>query len=92
MKQPNNIDFENDIIDITYNILLNTNVITEAAKKIIPYLSECIEKSEYFNNQLYNLIKLYISIDSEKINRTGTGLFTNIRYQHYVNKLLINNS
>jgi len=86
MKNPSRIDFEDDIIDLTYNMITNTNKITESAKKIFPTLSKCIGKNNLFSKQLFLLINQYIIID----NQSGNTLFSNFLYQKTV-KIIHNN-
>ena len=94
MKNPLRITFEDDIIDISYNIIKNTGRITECLKKLFPTLPKCIEKNGFFSKQCFMLINQYIIIDNDpKDGMNKNTFFGNYLYQKIViiNHININN-
>jgi len=79
MKNPMKIEFDDDIIDICYYIMNNTNKIPKIASNMFSCIPKIIDKTQMISKDLFRLINLYILLDKD-----GVVLFGNSKKQKYV--------
>ena len=67
MEDPKKIDFDEDIINIIYNIIIMRQKITGISFKLIKYIYKYIDKTKGLLLESYQLINAYLAYGSDQI-------------------------
>lgn len=63
LKNPNKIDFDDELLDILKALLNNSDTITPLSKEIFPYLTHVITKTEGMSTAMFKILNMYINKD-----------------------------